>query len=121
MLTTSARTHSLAKEDIKVLGRVHLLQMLLEVIESRPHLLVFRATLSEALVVPTLAMLRRYAMNTLLMSLKVIDVCEALCRPCTTRVITYMLFLVPSQMFSSAKINVVSVVVGGSREDVLEI
>jgi hypothetical protein len=94
--------------------------MLLEVIESRPHLLVFRATLSEALVVLTLAMLRRYAMNTLLMSLKVIDVCEALCRPCTTRVITDVLFLVPSHMFSSAKINVVSLV-GGSREGVLEI
>jgi hypothetical protein len=98
--------HSLAKEVVKVLAPVHLFQMLLEVIKSRPHLFVPRATISEAFVVLTLAMLWHNMVNTLLMSLEVIDVWEARL-PWTTRNSTYMLFLVPSHMFSSAKINAV--------------
>lgn len=107
MLATSPKSHSPVKEVVNVLARVHLLQMLLEIIESRPHLVVLRAAISKAFKVLTLAMLWLDAMDALLVSLKVIDVCEALRPPSTTRVITYMLFLVPSQMFSSAKVNVV--------------
>jgi hypothetical protein len=81
MLATSPKSHSLAKEEISVLARVHLLQMLLKIIEPRPHLVVLRATISKALIVLTFAMLWLDTMDTLLVPLKVIDVGEALCPP----------------------------------------
>lgn len=88
--------------------------MLLEVIKSRPHLIMPRTTISKAFVVLTLAMLWRHMVNTLLMSLKVIDVWEARL-PLATNNSTHMLFLVPSHMFSSGKDQPCSVV-GGEGE-----
>lgn len=102
VLATSTTSNLLVDKHFKTLAWVHSLQMLLEVIESRPLFLVLWATLSEALKLLTLAMFWLNLVNTLLMSFKVVDGCEAL-RPWTTMFHAYMLFVVSSCMFSIGK------------------
>jgi hypothetical protein len=106
MLLTSGWADSLFNEHLNTLMRVHPLQVLLKIIKPRPLLLALWATISETLVLLALAMLWLYLMNTLLMSLEVVDSCEAL-RSLTTRFPTYMLFFVSGCMFSKANINIV--------------
>lgn len=83
---------------------MHSLQMLLEVIEPWPDLLRLGASLSEALVFPALAMFWLELVNTLSMSLEVIDGREALCSR-TARFLTHMLLFVPSCMFPAKLVS----------------
>jgi hypothetical protein len=76
---------------------VHSLQVLLEVIKSGPFSLMFWAAISKTLVLTALAMCWLDFVNTLLMSLKVIDCCETL-RSCTAEFFAYMLLVVSSCM-----------------------
>jgi hypothetical protein len=57
---------------------VHPLQMLLEIIKSRPLLVTLWAALPETLVLLAMAMFWLDLVNTLLMSLEIVDGCEAL-------------------------------------------
>ena len=97
MFTCFASSDSLQDQRVNVLVWVHPLQMLLEIIKSRPLLVTLWATLPETLVLPTMAMFWLDPMNALLMSLEIVDGCEAL-RSCTSLFSTYVLFVVPSCM-----------------------
>ena len=98
---------------------VHPLQMLLEIIKSRPLFVMLWAALPETLVLLTMAMFWLDLVNSLLMSLEVIDGCEAL-RSWTSLFSTYVFFVVPSCMLSKNKRLTISLP-AGPGQDVLEV
>lgn len=104
MLPASAPINLLLKEYFRILGFVHPFQVLLEIVESRPLFVVLWATLSKTFVLPALAMFWLYLVNALLMSLEIIDGCEAL-GSCTIRFSTHMFLVVASCMFSNMTVN----------------
>jgi hypothetical protein len=99
MFTCFASCDSLLDQYFSVLVLVHPLQMLLEIIKSWPLLVMLWATIPETLVLLTMAMFWLDLVNTLLMSLEIVDGCEAL-RSCTALFSTYVLSVVPSCMLS---------------------
>ena len=99
MFTCFASSDSLHDQRLSALVCVHPLQMLLEIIKSRPLLVTLWAALPETLVLLTMAMFWLDLVNTLLMSLEIVDGCEAL-RSRTPWFPTYVLFIVPSCMLS---------------------
>jgi hypothetical protein len=78
MFTSFASSNSLRDQRLSVLVLVHPFQMLLEIIKSRPLLITLWAALPETLVLPAMAMFWLDLVNTLLMSLEIVDGCEAL-------------------------------------------
>jgi hypothetical protein len=99
MFTCFASSDSLRDQRLGALVWVHPYQMLLEIIKSRPLLVTPWATLPETLVLLTMAMFWLDLVNTLLMSLEIVDGCEAL-RSCASWFSTYVHFVVPSCMLS---------------------
>ena len=99
IFTCFASSDSLHDQYVSALVRVHPLQMLLEIIKSRPLLVMLWAALPETLVLLTMAMFWLDLVNTLLMSLKIVDGREAL-RSCTPFLSTHVLSVVPSCMLS---------------------
>src|SRR5271156_6122741 len=93
--------------------------MLLEIIKSRPLLVMLWAALPETLILPTMAMFWLDLVNTLLMSLEIVDGCEAL-RSLTPWVSTYVLFVVPSCMLSKNNSQQCSIPAGLGK-DILEV
>jgi hypothetical protein len=99
MFTCFASSDLLYDQHVSALVWVHPLQMLLEIIKSRPLLVTLWATLPKTLILLTMAMFWSGLVNNLLMSLKIVDSCEAL-RSCTSLFSTYVLFFMLSCMLS---------------------
>jgi len=99
MFTGFASSDSLLNQYFGALVLVHPLQMLLEIIKSRPLLVMLWATIPKTLVLLTMAMFWLDIVNTLLMSLEIVDGCEALCSR-TSLFSTYVFLVVPSCMLS---------------------
>ena len=78
MFTCFASSDSLHDQRFSALLLVYPLQMLLEIIKSRPFLVTLWAAIPETLVLLTIAMFWLDLVNTLLMSLEIVDGCEAL-------------------------------------------
>jgi hypothetical protein len=95
LLPNLLTTDSLDNKHLCVLMVVYPLQMLLEVIKSRPLLVTLWAAIPETLVLLTMAMFWLDLVNTLLMSLEIVDGCEAL-RSCTSLFSTYVRFVMTS-------------------------
>ena len=78
MFTCFASCDSLRDQRFSALLLVYPLQMLLEIIKSRPFLVTLWAAIPETLVLLTIAMFWLDLVNTLLMSLEIVDGCEAI-------------------------------------------
>jgi hypothetical protein len=78
MFTCFASSDSLHDQRFSVLVLVHPLQMLLEIIKSRPLLVTLWATIPETLVLLTIAIYWLDLVNTLLMPLEIADDREGL-------------------------------------------
>jgi len=119
MFTCFASSDSLDDQRVSALVWVHPLQMLLEIIKSRPLLVMLWAALPETLVLLTMAMCWLDLVNSLLMSLEIVDGCKAL-RSCTSLFSTYVLSVVPSCMLSKNK-RLTMFITGRPGQDVLEV
>jgi hypothetical protein len=86
---------------------MHPPKMLPEIVKPWPLFFGLGAILPEALVIPAVAVLWSDIVNTHSMSLEVIQGCKAL-HSCTTRDLTYVLFIVASRMFPGMCVSTVS-------------
>jgi hypothetical protein len=114
-----ASCDSLPDQQFSVLVLMHPLQMLFEIVKPRPLLLMPGAAFSETLILLTVAMFWLNLVNTLLMSLEIVDGREAL-RSCTPLLSTYVHSVVPSCMLSKNNGQQCSLPTGPGQ-DILEV